>query len=107
MTEFSVFMPVQGIVPGNSWLWGVSLKYYKIIFKIKMKENKNKIILGGFNCTMDKIERDGRNKTLYVISIIPCQNSSWIMDWKIYGEGRTQIPLSSPTTIDLLAQDLG
>ena len=27
--------------------------------------NKNKIILGDFNCTMDKMERDGRNKTLY------------------------------------------
>ena len=29
------------------------------------EENKNKIILGDFNCTMDKMERDGRNKTLY------------------------------------------
>ena len=27
--------------------------------------NESKIILGDFNCTMDKIERDGRNKTLY------------------------------------------
>ena len=26
---------------------------------------ENKIILGGFNYTMDKMERDGRNKTLY------------------------------------------
>ena len=29
MTEFSVFMPLQGIAPGNSWLGGVSLKDYK------------------------------------------------------------------------------
>ena len=28
------------------------------------------------------------------------------MEWMIYGEGRTQIPLSLPTTINLLAQDL-
>ena len=26
---------------------------------------------------------------------MPCKNSSWIMDSRIYGEGRTQIPLSS------------
>ena len=31
----------------------------------KNEGNKNKTILGGFNFTMDKIERDGRNKTLY------------------------------------------
>ena len=27
--------------------------------------NENKIILGDFHCTMNKMERDGRNKTLY------------------------------------------
>ena len=32
--------------------------------KRKKKEgNKNKIILGNLNCTMDKIDRDGENKT--------------------------------------------
>ena len=31
----------------------------------KNEGNGNKIILGDFNCTMDKMERDGRNKTLY------------------------------------------
>ena len=25
--------------------------------------NKNKIILGDFNCTMDKMDRDGKNGT--------------------------------------------
>ena len=45
----------------------------------KNEVNENKIILGNFNCTM---ERDDRNKTLYVISIVSCQNSSWIMDWR-------------------------
>ena len=32
------------------------------------------------------------------------QNSSWIMGLRIYEEGRTQISLNSPTTIDPLAQ---
>ena len=31
--------------------------------------------------------------------ITPCQNSSWIMCLRIYGEGITQNPLSSPATI--------
>ena len=42
MTEFSVFMYLQGIAPGNSWLGDVSLKDYKIIYKIKMREMKTK-----------------------------------------------------------------
>ena len=42
-----------------------------------------------------------------VFPIILCQKSSWIIDLRIYGEGRTQIPLGSPTTIDPLAQDPG
>ena len=29
----------------------------------KNEGNENKIILGGLNCTMDKIDRDGENKT--------------------------------------------
>ena len=33
--------------------------------KNKNEGNENKTILGDFNCTMDKMERDGRNKTLY------------------------------------------
>ena len=31
----------------------------------KNEGNENKIILGEFNCTMNKIKRDGKNKTLY------------------------------------------
>ena len=42
MTDFSVFMPLQGITPGNSWLGGISFKDYKIIWKIKMREMKTK-----------------------------------------------------------------
>ena len=46
----------------------------------KNEGNKNKIILGDFNCTMDKTERDGRNKTLckchfnYVLSKLIVDN---------------------------------
>ena len=34
---------------------------YKTICKIKMREMKIKYCFGDFNCTMDKIERDGEN----------------------------------------------
>ena len=40
--ELSVFIPLQGIEPGNSWLEGVSLKEYKILWKIKIREMKTK-----------------------------------------------------------------
>ena len=33
------------------------------------------------------------------VPIMPCEDSSWIMGMNIYGEGRTQIPLSSSATI--------
>ena len=73
----------------------------------KNEGNENKTILGDFNFTMNKIKRGGGNKTHFidVVSIMPCQNSSWIMDSMIYVEGRTKIPLDSPATIDLLTQD--
>ena len=38
MTEISVFMPFQGIAPENSWIGGASLKYYKTIWKIKIRK---------------------------------------------------------------------
>ena len=38
---------------------------------------------------MDKMERNSGNKTHFidVVSIMPCENSSWIMDSRIYGGG--------------------
>ena len=42
ITEFSVFMPHEGIAPGNGWLGDVFLKDYKILWKIKMREMKTK-----------------------------------------------------------------
>ena len=44
-TEFSVFVPLQGIPPESSWLEGVSLKDYKIIWKISVREMKTKLYL--------------------------------------------------------------
>ena len=40
-----------------------------------------------------------------MVPIIPSQNSPWIMGLRIYGEWRTQFPLSSSATIESLAQD--
>ena len=39
------------------------------------------------------------------VSITSCQNLSRKMSWRICGERKTQIPLSSPSTIESLAQD--
>ena len=40
MTEFSVFMPLPGITPGNSWQRSISLRGYKIIWRTKGREMK-------------------------------------------------------------------
>ena len=78
--------------------------------EMKTQENENKIILGDFNCTMEKMDRDDGNKTQ---KLYRCRSnfalSKLIVDngLKVCGEGRTQVPLSLPATIDLLAQDPG
>ena len=40
-----------------------------------------------------------------VVPIMPCQNSLSIMSSKIYGEGRTHIPLCSTPTMHSRIQD--
>ena len=60
--EGSLFVPIHTIAPESSWLGGAFLKYYKKICKIK-EGNENKIMLGVLNCTMDKIDRVGENRT--------------------------------------------
>ena len=40
--ESSLFVPLQGIAPENSWLGGSFLKDFKIICKIKMSEMETK-----------------------------------------------------------------
>ena len=89
MTYFAVFMPLQGIAPGNSWLGGVSLKDFKIIWKRKNEGNENKLILEDFNCTMDKMDRYGGNKTQRLYRW--CSNYALIVDngMRICGEGKT------------------
>ena len=57
-------------------------------------------MLGDLNCTMDKIDKDSESKEFIgAAPIMPCQNSLWIMGLRIYGEERTQIPLSSSAMI--------
>ena len=74
----------------------------------KNKGDQNKIKLEDFNCTINKTDRDGENKTkknfIGAAPVMPRQNSWWIMGLRIYGEGRTQISLSSPATIGPLAR---
>ena len=56
---------LQGMAQWNSWLGGRFFEGLENYMEIKKEGNENKKILGDFNCTMDKIERDGTNKTLY------------------------------------------
>ena len=63
--------------------------------------------LEDFNCTMDKMERVLKIKDKDFIGaaqVMSCQTSSWIMGLRMCGEGRTQIPLSSPAMIGPLAR---
>ena len=74
----------------------------------KDKGNENKIILEDFNCTM-WIKWTGMVKIKHkdligAAPVMPCQNSSWITNLRIYGEGRTQVPLSSSAMIGPLAR---
>ena len=55
-------MPLQGIAPENSWLGGHFFEGLQNYMRNGNEENGNKII-GDLNCTMDKIDRDGENKT--------------------------------------------
>ena len=89
MTEFSVFMLLQGIAPRNTWLGDVSFKGLQNCMENKNEGNKNKIILGYFNCTMDKMDKYGGNKTRRIYRC--CSNYALVVDngLRIYGEGRT------------------
>ena len=70
----------------------------------KNERNKNKIILGDFNCTMDKMDRYGGNKTqrLYrcCSNYVPIVNTGL----RIYGERKTQNPLSFLGMTSLLSR---
>ena len=62
--ESSLFVPIKGIAPENSWLGGgdfyEGLQNY---MQNKNEGNEKKIMLGDLNCATDKIDRNGENKT--------------------------------------------
>ena len=70
----------------------------------KNDENENEIILGDFNSSMDKMDKYGGDKTQRFYRC--CSSYTLIVEkgLKIYGEGRTQILLSSAAMIGPLAR---
>ena len=56
-------MPLQGIAPENNWLAGRFFEGLQNYMQNKNEGNENEIMFGDLNCTMDKIDRDGENKT--------------------------------------------
>ena len=84
------------------------MKDFKIYTENKNKRNENKIILGYFSCTMDKMGRGGRNKrqrlyrcgSNYVVS-------NGILDNGVENLWGRENPDSSEftTTMEPLAQD--
>ena len=74
------------------------------------ERNENKIIFGDFNCTMDKMYRNGGNKTQ---RLYRC-GSHYALSKLIVDNGcddllrrENPVPLSSPSTIGSLGQDPG
>ena len=63
MTELSVVMPLQDVAPRKSWLEGRFFEGIQNYMKNKKGGNVNKIWLGDFNYTMDKMDKDGENET--------------------------------------------
>ena len=98
-----VFAP-QCIAPWNSWTGGHFFEGLQNYIENQDKGNESKIILEDFNCTMDKMDRDGENKTQrpywccssYALSKLIVDNELQDL-WR--RENTDQIPLSSPTTI--------
>ena len=56
-------MPFQGIAPENNRLGGRLFEELQNYMQNKNEGNGNKIIIGDLNRSMDKIDRDGENKT--------------------------------------------
>ena len=61
--ESSLLVPLQGIAPENSWLGALFGRTTQNQMQNKNEGSENKIMLGDVNCAMDKIDRDGENKT--------------------------------------------
>ena len=63
MTEFSVFMPTSGYSTREQLARGRFFKGLQNYMENKNEGNESKIILGDFNCTMDKMDKEDENKT--------------------------------------------
>ena len=61
--DSSLFVPLKGIAPENSWIVGRFFEGLQNYMQNKNEGNENKIIIGDLNCAMEKIDRDGENKT--------------------------------------------
>ena len=73
----------------------------------KNKGNENKKLLGDLIVLWIKwtgMVKIKHKNFIGAAPVMPCENSSWIMSLRIYGEGRIQISQSSPATIGLLAR---
>ena len=110
MTNFSMFT-TSGCNTGEQLARRNFFEGLHNFMKNKKDGNESKIILEDFNCIMDKMDRDGGNKTqrlcINMVLMMSCENFSCKIGSRIYGEGKNQIPLSSTTTSNPLAQDPG
>ena len=70
----------------------------------KNEGNENKIILGDFNCTMDKMDRYGGNKTQRLYRCCSYYALNVDNGLRIYRKGGTQILLRSLAIIGPLAR---
>ena len=60
--ESSLFVPLQGIAP-EQLARGRFFEGLQKYLQNKSEGNENNIMLGVLNCTINKIDRDGENKT--------------------------------------------
>ena len=98
MTYFSALMPLHGIGLGNIYLGDISLKYYKI------EGSENKTILDTSIVLWIKWTGMVEMRHKYFMDTVPIMPWFWIIGLIFFGEGRTQISLSSTATIGSFAR---
>ena len=77
------------------------LKLFKNLWLNNLQDLKTLIVLWIKWRGMSKIKD---KDVIGAAQVMSCQTSSWIMGLRMCGEGRTQIPLSSPAMIGPLAR---
>ena len=104
MTEFSVFKPLSGHSTRENLASGWSFKGIQSYMENKNDRNENKTTPGGFNDSIDKMDRYDGNKTQMIYRL--CSNYALIVDnyLRVYGEGITHFSLNSPVIIGPLAR---